>query len=328
MIPFNDEQLRVGIDLTQHYEVWIEAERRKAALPYGMRWSAREGKDYLYRYTDRTGNGRSMGPRGPGTEAMLAAYLAEKAEVTERVATSGATLEQTCRMYRAVRLPSIPSKAAAILREADRRSLLGSHLLVVGTNAMPAYVLEAGGDIDAPRQTDDFDLTWTALATDADVIWPMLKAVDSTYTVNTERPFQARNASAYEVEILTAPSRAASLRRTDRPQPVPLPEQEWLLLGTPLTRTVAALDGSPARMTVPDPRYFALQKLWLSNQEKRNRDKRPKDARQGKALLDAVQQSMPHYPLDQDFADALPKELMPVFESWATERPVPTPRGW
>ncbi len=129
-----------------------------------MRWSARENRDYLYRYSDRTGNGRSLGSRGPETEAMLAKYQAEKAEVTERADASGATLEQTCRLYRAVRLPSVPSKAAAILREADRRSLLGSHLFVVGTNAMPAYILEAGGYIDAPRQTDDFDLAWTALA--------------------------------------------------------------------------------------------------------------------------------------------------------------------
>src|SRR3546814_2434116 len=66
----------------------------------------------------------------------------------------------------------------------------------------------------------------------------MLKAVDPTFTVNTERTFQARNAKAYEVEILVAPSRAQTMARTDRPRPVPLPEQEWLLVGQPVDQVV------------------------------------------------------------------------------------------
>src|SRR3546814_3117707 len=74
------------------------------------------------------------------------------------------------------------------------------------------------------------DLAWTETdpQQDAQIVWDLLKAVDATFTVNTERSFQARNAKAYEVEILAAPSRAANMARTDRPQPIPLPEQEWL----------------------------------------------------------------------------------------------------
>ncbi len=328
MVPFTDEQRRLAVNLAQHYEGWIEDERRKAAMPYGMRWATRDGKDYLYQSLDRNGNAKSLGPRGPVTERVFEAYRTEKVDMAERKRLGDATWDETSRLYRAARLPTVPSKAAAILREADRRSLLGSHLLVVGTNAMPAYVLEAGARVDAPDQTDDFDMTWTALTTDVDVIWPMLRAVDSTYTVNTERPFQARNASRYEVEILAAPSRVGSLRHTDRPQPVPLPEQEWLLLGSSVSHVVTGLDGSPARLTVPDPRYFALQKLWMSGQEKRNPLKRPKDLKQGIAVLDAVQEAMPHYRLDQEFADALPIELLPIFEGWASHRPSPPPRGW
>src|SRR3546814_8098172 len=80
------------------------------------------------------------------------------------------------------------------------------------------------------------DLAWTETdpQQDAQIVWDLLKAVDATFTVNTERSFQARNAKAYEVEILAAPSRAANMARTDRPQPIPLPEQEWLLEGRPV----------------------------------------------------------------------------------------------
>ena len=132
--------------------------------------------------------------------------------------------------------------------------------------------------------------------------WPFLKAVDPTFAVNTERGFQARNADAYEVELLIAPSRADALARRDRPRPIPLPEQEWLLLGTPVDQVVPCRDGSAARIVAPDPRWFALHKLWLGRQAKRDPLKRRKDLAQGNAVLEAVAQAMPHYPLDAAFA--------------------------
>src|SRR3546814_5952158 len=141
-------------------------------------------------------------------------------------------LAERARIYRSLQLPMLDPEAGKILREADRRRLLGSHLMVVGTNAMPAYHIEAGGAIrDVPEETLDFDLAWTAVppADELSSVWMMLKAVDRTYTVNTERQFQARNAKAYEVEILAAPSTIDGMFRKDQPKPIPLPEQEWLL---------------------------------------------------------------------------------------------------
>jgi hypothetical protein len=232
---------------------------------------------------DRTGNAKSLGRRSPENEAKSETYQAEKAALTSRRNESRGRLDETCRLYRALRLPMIPSEAAGILREADRRSLLESHLLVIGTNAVPAYFIEASGRImNAPAETNDFDLAWTANEGDEqdNPFWAMLKSVDGTYTVNSERPFQARNAKAYEVELLVAPSKAATMGKRDQPKPFPLHEQEWLLRGRFVTHVVVGRDATPARMTVPDPRWFALQKLWMSRQEKRNPLKRPKDARE------------------------------------------------
>ena len=176
----------------------------------------------------------------------------------------------------------LSSGAGPILRECDRRDLLGSHLLVVGTNAIAAYALEAAGFlIGAPEETEDFYLAWSAVESEEPetLLWDMLKSVDPTFTVNTERTFQARNAKAYEVEMLVAPSCVDTLGRSDRPKPVPLPEQEWLLLGRPVDQVVACRDGTPVRIVAPDPRWFALQKLWMSEKEGRNPLKRPKDRR-------------------------------------------------
>ncbi len=46
-------------------------------------------------------------------------------------------LAERARIYLALQLPLLDPGSRKILREADRRHLLGSHLMVVGTNAMP-----------------------------------------------------------------------------------------------------------------------------------------------------------------------------------------------
>jgi hypothetical protein len=80
-------------------------------------------------------------------------------------------------------------------------------------------------------------------------------------------------------------------------------------------------DGKAARIVVPDPRWFALQKLWIAEKPGRDPQKKGKDRKQGSALLDAVWLTMRHYPLDTAFYDQLPAALKPYFESWETQKP-------
>ncbi|HEX5008519.1 MAG TPA: GSU2403 family nucleotidyltransferase fold protein [Hyphomonadaceae bacterium] len=328
--PFTDEQTRALVNLQQRYEVWADAGRSLAALPYDLRRKTVGEYGYLYEIHDRSGNGTPLGPWTEETEARLNEYRRTKAELKERRDKSRRALDETCALCRALRVPMVASAAGPILREADQRRLLGSHLLVVGTNAIPAYAVEAGGFIlDAPDETEDFDLAWSAMETTQEqTILRMLKAVDSTFTMNTERTFQMRNADAYEVEVLIAPSRASTFGRTDQPRPTPLPEQEWLLRGQSVDRVVICRDGSPARIAAPDPRWFALQKLWLSQQPKRNPLKRPKDFKQGMALLNVVSIAMPQFPLDHVFESSLPHELLEPYRGWEKQRPHKSGQAW
>jgi hypothetical protein len=328
--PFSDEQARLLVNLRQRYEVWMAAEQTLSFMPYDLRRKLINGNYYLYEIFDRNGNGKSLGRWNDDAAHQLDSYRLAKAHEKERRDGSRALLDESARLYRALRLPLLSSDAGPILRESDRRRLLGSHLLVVGTNAMLAYSVEAGGIIVAPDETEDFDLAWISeTPNDGERrIWDLLKAVDQTFTINSERDFQARNAKAYEVELLVAPSRATTLGRADQPRPIPLPEQEWLLLGQPVDQVVGCRDGSPARIVVPDPRWFALHKLWMAAQAKRNPLKRPKDRKQGLALLDAIATAMPHYPLDAGFEAALPNELRSHFLQWHDARPALSKPEW
>lgn len=323
--PFSDEQARVIVNLDQAYQVWMEALRTLNDMPYNMRIKEISGREYLYEVTDRRGAMKSKGPLDPNKKAEFDQYKAEKVELKDRLARSKETLKEQASLYRALRLPLLPTEAGKILREADRLRFLGEQAMVVGTNALIAYALEANGFIrDAPDATLDFDMALTRVDPDEDrpTLWKVLKEADMTYSVNTERPFQARNAKAYEVEILSAPSRIGGQIAQDRPRPIPLPEQEWLLNGRRIDRVAGVRDGEAARIVVPDPRWFALQKLWLAEKRERNPQKKDKDRKQGIAVLDAVWLNMKHYPLGDAFYEELPNALKPHFELWEGNKPL------
>lgn len=318
LTPYTDEQARALVNLRQRYEAWRDAERVLRALPYDLRRKAVGAYEYLYEIRDRSGNGTSLCRWDEEAERRLTAFKAEKADAKERLAKARARLDEGGRLVRALRVPMLAAAPGPILREADCRGLLDGKLLVVGTNCLVAYQQEAVARLDVADETEDFDLAWAGEERpEGAPVWELLKAVDPTFTVNTERGFQARNADAYEVELLVAPSRADALARRDRPRPIPLPEQEWLLLGRPVDQVVPCRDGSAARIVAPDPRWFALHKLWLAEQAKRDPLKRRKDREQGLAVLDAVAEAMPHYPLGEEFSRAIPAELG---DSWARWR--------
>lgn len=321
LTPFTDEQIRVLINLRQRYEVWRDAEKARRALPYDLRRKRVGEYEYLYEIHDRSGNGTSLGRWDDANEQRFLAYRSDKETLGERLNLALTARDEGARLARALRVPLLASPAGPVLREADCRGLLDGSLLVVGTNALLAYALEAVAGLGLSDETEDFDLTWVATELpEGAPVWSMLKAVDPTFTVNTERTFQARNSSAYEIELLVAPSRAGTLARTDNPRPIPLPEQEWLLLGKPVDQVVPCRDATAARMVAPDPRWFALHKLWLAGQDKRNPFKRGKDRMQGMGVLDAVAEAMPHYPLDDAFVASIPPELMGFWRSWEERR--------
>jgi hypothetical protein len=320
MAEFTDEQMRALVNLRQRYEVWRDAERALRALPYDLRRKTVGDYAYLYEIHDRSGNGKSLRRWDDEAERIHAAYREEKAALKDRIAMSRSKVEESARLLRALRTPMLAAAPGPILREADIRGLLDGAILVVGTNTLLAYQQEAVARLDLNDETEDFDLAWSAAEQAAgSPFWDMLKAVDPTFTVNTERAFQARNAATYEVELLAAPSRIGTMGAREKPQPIPLPEQEWLLLGRPVDQVVPCRDGKAARVVAPDPRWFALHKLWLGNQAKRNPLKRRKDIQQGNAVLFAVAEAMPHYPLDAAFVAAIPDMLQPYWQSWQAQ---------
>ena len=74
----NDSQRRVFIDTVQLYDAYIDAFYKSRAYRGGMHWKKAKGREYLFKSRDRYGYGKSLGPRSPETEKILAEFRKNK----------------------------------------------------------------------------------------------------------------------------------------------------------------------------------------------------------------------------------------------------------
>ena len=338
-LVFSADAQRTAANLEQAYSFWLDSRQSLQNLPVSMYWAERSGSEYLYAKQSTQDNGTSLGVRSESTEQQLATYLEDKQQLQERVVNADELIATRAALYRRMRLPSLPDKQAEILRKLDIEGLLGTDLMVVGTNAFSAYKWAANAIFPVGKEeTQDFDLTWCRgtraslilAGTDAQselnvqprkTLIHILKSIDSSYSVSKKKPYQALNSEGYEVKLLAAPSCHPLPKEQGFAPMATLVEQEWLLLGRPVSAVVATLRGRACPLTVPDPRFMALHKLWLADKPERNPAKKEKDRRQGNVLLDAVRYFMESsHPLNVDFVFELPEMLQPTFDAWCAER--------
>jgi len=309
-MKLSDEQLRALGNAAQFYADWRVALSEIPA--HSLYWNPAGGHEYL---ASTSSAQRSLGRRSPETEQMYETHTAAKQAAEQRLSAIEARINESAPLWRALRLPSVDPLTGRILRELDKGELLGSKILIIGTYALKAYEVEAADTFATGMDaTDDLDLT--LLLGDSSVpraVLRALKRVDTNFIVNPNAPTRAVNGSGYRVDLLTTLAGEKSIDPAFGWRPAPLEGQDWLLLGKPVTTVVVDARGWPVPMIVPDPRYFALHKLWLS--KRRPGPKRAKDERQGEALLEAVRRDMPHYSMDDTFLSSLPPSLR---EQWPT----------
>lgn len=337
-LPFSDEALRVSANLAQRHDAWVAAVRQLGDMPSSMYFVRREGgREYLIAKRHTRDSGASLGPRDEEAERRLAGYLADREAAQRAESASAKALAEIVAQYRALKLPQAMPIPGRILRELDIANLLGTDLMVVGTNAFAVYQIEAGARfVNAADETEDFDLAWcrgtevslARMGAEKPHLLEVLSRADPSFRINPARPYQAVNAGGYPVELLVAPSLFRTLPSNDAFSPMAVfPEQEWLLRGRPVRHVVASRDGRSCPIFAPDPRWMGLHKLWLARKPERNAAKRPKDLRQGQLLLKAVAQRLPiAYPMNIEFVLELPGDLREVFDAWAHDNGFQPPK--
>jgi hypothetical protein len=314
----SNEQRRITIDAIQLYGHYLDLSHQFHELRGGMSWKTVKGRQYLVRGLDRYGHVRSLGARSRETEAIHRKFVTRKGDLRTRIAAGAAELKRRAKFCVAAGVNRVPTLSANIIRVLDKAGLLGSQLIVLGSHSLYAYEAAAGVQLkEGLLQTEDLDTLLDAgsglkLGEEARTrgFLGLLRSVDKTFSIIGRRSFRAVNLKGFMVDLLRPPGEVnlPSIGLGKDLVAEPLEGLQWLAAAPKMTQVAIAGNGFPVRMVVPDPRVFALHKIWLSLRPERPPIKRKRDFRQGEAV---AQLSLQY--LDLSFDDpalsSLPRDL-------------------
>lgn len=335
LIEYNENQRRIFIDSIQLYDAYIDAYHKSRAYRGGMHWKKVKGHEYLFKTIDRFGNGKSLGPRSKETEETYRHFHRAKGEIKDRLKNISDRLKEQARFCRAALIQRVPKPVVRILRVLDEQKILGQNVSVVGTNIMYAYEAAAGVFLDRSiLATQDIDLMWDtrpklSLVIENEIeprgLISLLKKADRSFERMGRTKYRAVNKNGYMVDLIKAMPKDI---RTDTNQrmgdPGDLEAAEirnlhWLISSPKFSQVVIGEDGLPVMMIGPDPRAFALHKIWLSNQNDRDPLKKKRDLGQALAVARLLMEYMPQFAFTSADLRMFPahvrKEVDKIFES-------------
>ena len=321
-----DNQRRVFIDTVQLYEAFMDTYKKSSSYVGGMHWKKSKGREYLFRSTDRYGYGKSLGVRSPETENIIDEFRKAKSDLKERISILKERLKEQARFCKAAMIQRVPRIVTNILRVLDQQNLLGKNIVVVGTNALYAYEAAAGIFFDSKiMATKDMDILWdirpkltllTDDKTEPGGLLAILRKTDRSFELSSSQRFRAVNRYGYMVDLIKAEPKKVMTREPRRMggpgdlEAIEIRNLQWLLSSPKISQIVIGDDGYPSEMAVPDPRAFALHKLWLSGQTDREPIKKQRDRDQAMDVVRLVIQHLPQYAFKRSELKMFPKELL------------------
>jgi hypothetical protein len=319
------DQTRQHVNAEQVFSVYRDARRELEQRYNGsMFWRELSGQRYLYRKVADIA--KSLGPENDETREAYNRFTTGREKLQIRMKSLSAQLDRLAPVNRAMGLSRVPLITAKILRNLDFAGLLGSSVRLAGTNAMFAYERQAGVHFGTEHlATDDVDLLFDArrrarfiVREDArEGLIGVLKRADRTFERTSENSFRAANSKGFMVDLIKPATKnpgfdrsATRIGKADEDlTAIDIEGLTWLA-NSPLAEVIVIDDeGYPVSMSAPDPRAFALHKLWLSERDDRDPAKRRRDRAQAEAVAGLVVERLPHLSFAGRDIEALPAPL-------------------
>jgi len=321
----SNAQAKAVIDSEQLFLAFQDAAMQNQSCQGGMHWKTVAGKDYLYRIHDRLGNGKSLGVKSEKTQEIYNKFTQRKALLKNRLTELKDRLNIQAKINAAYRVGHVENNVAAICEQLNRANLLGTNIMIIGTNALHAYEALAGvrfqSDIMA---TTDIDLLWNhtsklSLVTSKELqpegLIGLLRHADKSFEIIQTQPFRAVAKSGYMVDLI---QQMPNPPWSDEPDrffendliATDIWNMKWLLSAPKIKQAVIALNGDIFNITVPDPRAFAMFKWWMAQSDERRASKKQRDAAQARAVIQLIVEHLPHLNKNWSAMKSFPKNII------------------
>lgn len=322
----SSEQIRQHVDSAQAYEVYqASLKEYEQCFSGSMSWKkSTNDKEYLYKKTGSIW--KSLGPRSPEMETIYGQFHSGRKGLKDRVSRLAQRLDELAPVNRAMALGRVPLLTARIIRALDKLGLIGTAVDVVGTNALFVYERLAAVHISSGLlSTQDVDLLMDSrfslrLMSDDfshKGLIGLLQKIDHSFKPLAKNGYRAANRDGFLVDlikptpknIMSSTEKARFSADAEDLQAIEIEGLSWLV-NSPKTSTIVLDErGYPLSYSCPDPRAFALHKLWLSRRADRDAAKRIRDEQQAKIVAELVRTRLPHLVFESNDLQALPLAL-------------------
>ncbi len=285
------------------------------------------GHEYLFKgRPGARGTGQSLGRRSSATEKQYEAFYSGKEEANARVKALEEQVALKGKYALANRLGRLPREASRVCRVLNTTNC---KFVVVGSNALYGYEVLAGIHFHSEViSTGDLDVlldTREQLRISIERVSPryidLLKKADNSFQISDRQKFRAINNKGYMVDLITAPKNPPHLvndfARTleDDLDIAEIEKLEWLISAPRIECYPIAFDGIPVRVTVPDPRAFAVHKYFVSKQANREPVKKRRDESQSRLVIDIVSNYLPEFIFSDQALRNFPAQLRRQFRT-------------
>lgn len=347
-IELSSEQIRQHVDTAQAYEVYqTSAKEYELRFSGSMSWkTSTNGKPYLYKKIN--GIWKSLGPKSPETELIYNQFHSGRDSSKDRVSTLAQRLDQLAPVNRAMSLGRVPLLTARIIRALDKLGLIGTAVDVVGTNALFVYERMAGVHISSGLlSTQDVDLLMDSrfslrlIAKDFSNkgLIGLLQKIDHSFRPLAKNGYRAANRDGFLVDlikptpknILSSHERSSFSTDAEDLQAIEIEGLSWLVNSPKASVTVIDERGYPLSFSCPDPRAFALHKLWLSRRADRDSAKRLRDEQQARVVAELIRKRLANLPFQSTELQALPlalRQLASEFDAANENEPPSLTPNW
>jgi hypothetical protein len=144
----------------------------------------------------------------------------------------------------------------------------------------------------------------------------ILRKADRSFDLLGKQPFRVVNRSGYMVDLVTPEPKTILERenrqmgRSDDLMAAEIRNLHWLVSAPKFSQIVIGDDGFPGTMIAPDPRAFAIHKLWLSRQNDREPLKKERDRSQALAVCKLILQYLPEFKFEPEELRMFPKAIV------------------
>lgn len=340
----SSEQIRQQVDTAQAYDVYqASAKEYEQRFSGSMSWKkSTNDRPYLYKKTK--GIWKSLGPHSPETELIYNHFHSGRDDSKARMSRLAQRLDQLAPVNRAMSLGRVPLLTARIIRALDKLGLIGTAVDVVGTNALFVYERMAAVHISSGLlSTQDVDLLMDSrfslrlIAKDFSDkgLIGLLQKIDHSFRPLAKNGYRAANRDGFLVDlikpmpknILSSSEKTRFSTDAEDLQAIEIAGLSWLVNSPKASETVMDERGYPLSFSCPDPRAFALHKLWLSRRSDRDAAKRLRDEQQARVVAELINKYLAHLSFQSSDLQALPftlRQLASEFDTTTTKNAPPS----